>query len=411
MKKIKCRYCNREIDTDMVDLGLSPLANEYLKEEEIEKGQYELPLRVCYCRACHLTQVVQYEIPEGVFNQDYKYFSSFSTSWLKHSERYVDDIVPRLGLDRMSRVMEIASNDGYLLQYFTKYGISPLGIEPSTATADAAREKGIETIGRFFDREFAEELVAQRGKFDLIIGNNVLAHVPFIDGFVKGLKEALDEKGTITMEFPHLLCLMKYRQFDTIYHEHFSYLSILSVSRIFGDNGLKIYDVQKLDTHGGSLRIFATHMENEAFAVGESVRDVKAEEIRYGLDKPDIYRQFEQGVKELKRRIWEKLAAIKGEGKTVIGYGAAAKGNTLFNYCGIKTDMVNYVCDMSPYKQGLYLPGSLIPIEPPDKIMETKPDYVIIIPWNLKGEVMEQLQYVRNWGCKFLVLIPEVVEM
>lgn len=410
MEKINCRYCGAELKAYMIDLGLSPLSNDYLEEISIAKGQYTLPLRVCYCDYCKLVQVVDYKMPEGVFNQSYKYFSSFSKSWLLHSERYVDYIVERLGLCGTSRVMEIASNDGYLLQYFSKYGIAPLGIEPSTATADVAREKGIETLDRFFGQEFAEELVGQRGKFDLIIGNNVLAHVPFIGDFVKGLKEALDEKGTITMEFPHLLNLMKYHQFDTIYHEHFSYLSILAVSRIFSDNGLKIYDVQRLDTHGGSLRIFATHMENESFAIEKSVHEVKEEEIRYGLDKPDIYSQFAQGVKELKRKIWEKLAAIKGEGESIVGYGAAAKGNTLFNYCGIKKDMVDYVTDMSPYKQGLFLPGSIIPIVAPDKIRETKPDYIVIIPWNLKEEIMEQLQYVREWGCKFLTLIPDVME-
>lgn len=410
MKKFRCRYCGAELETCMLDLGFSPLSNDYLAESDIEKGQYTLPLRTYYCDCCKLVQIVNYEAPEGVFNQDYKYFSSFSKSWLRHCEDYVDDIVVRLNLSKGSKVMEVASNDGYLLQYFLRYGISPLGIEPSTATADVAREKGIETLDRFFGQEFAKELVEQRGKFDLIIGNNVLAHIPFIDDFVKGLKESLNENGTITMEFPHLLNLMQYRQFDTIYHEHFSYLSMLAVGRIFNDNRLKIYDIQKLDTHGGSLRIFATHTTNESIAIQDSVHEIEREEIKYGLDKAIIYSQFGQGVKELKWKIWKKLAAIKQEGKSIIGYGAAAKGNTLFNYCGIKKDVVDYVTDLSSHKQGLYLPGSLIPIVQPDKIRETKPDYIIIVPWNLKEEIMEQLQYVREWGCRFLTLVPDVVE-
>lgn len=408
MKKLKCRYCGEEIHTYMVDLGLSPLSNDYLTEDDIEKGQHELPLRTCYCDHCNLVQVVNFEAPDGVFNRNYKYYSSFSESWLKHSEQYVDYIVDRLGLNKSSKVMEIASNDGYLLQFFDKYDIKPLGIEPSTSTADVARKKGIETIDSFFGEEFAKRLISERKTYDLIIGNNVLAHVPYIDDFVKGLKIALSEQGTITMEFPHLLNLIKYKQFDTIYHEHFSYLDLLAVKRIFDDNGLKLYDVQKLETHGGSLRIFATHAENTKVQVSSAVKNVIDEEMDYGLDTSRIYEEFGRYVQNLKFSIWNKITELKKEKKTIVGYGAAAKGNTLFNYCGIKNDVISYVADMSPYKQNLYLPGSLIPIVSPEKIKETKPDYIVIIPWNLKKEIMQQLEYVREWGCKFLTFIPEV---
>lgn len=410
MSKLICRYCKKELNTCMTDLGLAPLSNDYLDKENISKGQYTLPLKVYFCNNCKLTQVINYETPEGVFNSTYKYYSSFSTSWLKHSEKYVDYIVERLGLTQNSNVMEIASNDGYLLQYFKKYNIKPVGVEPSSSTAQVARNKGINTIESFFDLIFAKEYVNKYGKLDLIIGNNVLAHVPFIGDFVDGLKCALNENGTITMEFPHLLNLMKYNQFDTIYHEHFSYLSILAVKRIFEQKDLKIYDVQKLKTHGGSLRIFATH-KNSRIEVKDSVRKVIEEELEYGLDDDKVYNKFNDNVKKIKFNIWKKLIDLKEQGKRIVGYGAAAKGNTLFNYCGIRNDVVDYVTDLSPYKQDLYLPGSLIPIVSPNKIKETKPDYVIIIPWNIKEEIINQLSFIREWGGKFLVLIPEIEEI
>ncbi len=409
MSKLICRYCKKELNTCMTDLGLAPLSNDYLDKENISKGQYTLPLKVYFCNNCKLTQVINYEAPEGVFNSTYKYYSSFSTSWLKHSEKYVDYIVERLGLTQNSNVMEIASNDGYLLQYFKKYNIKPVGVEPSSSTAQVAKNKGINTIESFFDLNFAKEYVNKYGKLDLIIGNNVLAHVPFIGDFVDGLKCALNENGTITMEFPHLLNLMKYNQFDTIYHEHFSYLSILAVKRIFEDIDLKIYDVQKLKTHGGSLRIFATH-KNSRIEVEDNVSKVIEEELEYGLDDDQVYNKFNKNVKKIKFNIWKKLIALKEQGKRIVGYGAAAKGNTLFNYCGIRNDVIDYVADLSPYKQDLYLPGSLIPIVSPNKIKETKPDYVIIIPWNIKEEIINQLSFIREWEGKFLVLIPEIEE-
>lgn len=411
MEKMKCRYCGKELKTCMTDLGFAPLSNDYLAESDIQKGQFTLPLKVFYCDSCKLVQVVNYETPEGVFNENYKYYSSFSSSWLKHSENYVDYIVERLALTSNSNVMEIASNDGYLLQYFKKYSISPLGIEPSTSTAEEARKKGVETLEEFFGLDYAKKLTSERGKFNLIIGNNVLAHVPYIGDFAKGLKEALTEDGTITMEFPHLLNLIKFKQFDTIYHEHFSYLDILAVKRIFEESGLKIYDIEKLETHGGSLRVFATHIENEKVGISKAVEEILEEEISFGLDNSKVYETFYEDVKKAKLDILKKLIELKSKGKAVVGYGAAAKGNTLFNYCGIKSDMIDYVADLSPYKQNFYLPGSLIPVVEPKRIRETKPDYVIIIPWNIKDEIMQQLSFIREWGGKFITLIPEVKEI
>ncbi|MCI9229276.1 MAG: class I SAM-dependent methyltransferase [Dorea sp.] len=406
-----CRYCGAELKICMTDLGVAPLSNDYLANNRLSKGQHTLPLKVFYCDACKLVQVVDYEMPEGVFNEEYKYYSSFSTSWLKHSENYVDYIVKRLELTNTSKVMEIASNDGYLLQYFKKYQINPLGIEPSTSTAEIAKSKGIETIDDFFGATLAEKLVCERDKFDLIIGNNVLAHVPYIGDFVKGLSLALKESGTITLEFPHLLNLIKYNQFDTIYHEHFSYLDILSVKRIFHDNGMKIYDIQKLDTHGGSLRVFISHKANANVDISEAVENIINEELAFGLDKVNVYKEFHEKVKNIKLNIWAKLINLKKNKKTIVGYGAAAKGNTLFNYCGIKNDIIDYVADISPFKQNLYLPGSFIPVVSPERIKETKPDYVLIIPWNLKTEIISQLSYIREWGGRFLVLIPEITEL
>ena len=411
MEKILCRYCGTELKVCMADLGFSPLSNDYLAESSISKGQYTLPLKVYYCDCCKLVQVINYETPQGVFNEDYKYYSSFSSSWLKHCEEYVDYIVKRLHLFEESKVLEIASNDGYLLQYFKKYQITPLGIEPSKSTAEIAKSKDIETIEAFFGEEFADKLVAERGRFHLIIGNNVLAHVPYIGDFVKGLKRSLEEDGTITIEFPHLLNLIRYKQFDTIYHEHFSYLDILAVKKIFEDNDLKIYDIQKLDTHGGSLRIYATHKENKHIAVLESVCKILDEEVAFGLNRKKTYEDFSEIVKRRKLEIWSKLIQLKKANKTIVGYGAAAKGNTLFNYCGIKNDIIDYVTDLSPYKQNYFLPGSIIPIVSPEKIKETKPDYVIIIPWNLKEEIINQLSFIREWNGKFLTLIPEIEEL
>lgn len=400
-----CRYCKKPLKTLFADLGLEPLSNDYIEKENVGKGQYELPLRVAVCDNCKLVQVLDFELPEGIFNSEYKYFSSYSTSWLKHCEDYVEMIVDRLSLKKNSVVMEVASNDGYLLQYFKKYGIEPIGIEPSKSVAEVAIKKGIQTKIDFFGKNFAERLTE---KADLIIGNNVLAHVPDIGDFVKGLKIALKDNGTITVEFPHLLNLIKYNQFDTIYHEHFSYLSIIVVSKIFEEQGLKIYDVEKLDTHGGSLRVYATHVENERQNISKNVELIMDEEKQFGMDENKIYLDFSEKIKKIKIDILEKIIELKKSGKKIVGYGAAAKGNTLFNYCGIGKEIIDYVVDANPNKQGRLLPGSLIPILKPDEIKKTKPDYVIIIPWNLKDEIHENLSFIKEWGGKFITLIPKV---
>lgn len=402
-----CRYCKEKLKTMFVDLGLQPLSNDYIKKELVGKGQCQLPLRAAVCDKCRLVQVLDFEMPEGIFNSEYKYFSSYSASWLKHCETYVDMITDRLSLNSESVVIETASNDGYLLQYFKKYGINPIGIEPSRSVAEAAIEKGIETRIAFWGTEFAKNM---EKKADLIIGNNVLAHVPDIRDFVGGFKEALKPEGIVTVEFPHLLNLIRYNQFDTIYHEHFSYLSILAVKRIFEEQGLKLFDIEKLNTHGGSLRVYATHSENQKQEVSKHVEEILAEETEFGLDKDSVYEEFAEKVKKIKLNILDKLVSLKKGGYQIVGYGAAAKGNTLLNYCGIGSEIIDYVVDANPNKQGCLLPGTLIPVLAPDEISKTRPDYIIIIPWNLKEEIRETLAYTKEWGAKFLVLIPEIEE-
>lgn len=406
----KCRYCKNNLSKMVIDLGMAPLSNDYLNEEDISRGQFTLPLRLMICDSCKLVQVADFEMPDKIFNSNYKYFSSYSESWLTHCEKYVDMIVKRLNLNEYSKVVEIASNDGYLLQYFSKYRIKPLGIEPSTSTASVAREKGIETLEEFFDRNLAVRLKKEGRCADLLIGNNVLAHVPDIGSFVAGLSEMIKPTGTITIEFPHFLNILTYKQFDTIYHEHFSYLTLLSIDRIFRDNYLKIYDVEKLPTHGGSLRIYASKIDNAEFRVSDKVKEVLQEELDAGLDDFATYVDFNRNVEELKLQILKKLIDIRESGKTVVGYGAAAKGNTMFNYFGIKSDLITYVVDANPHKQGLYMPGSLIPIYSPEKIRETRPDYVLIIPWNIKDEIANQNKYIREWGGRFMTFIPEINE-
>ena len=403
-----CRYCNKNLSKLFVDLGLSPLSNDYITKDRVNKGQLELPLRVAVCDNRKLVQTLELEIPDNIFNSEYKYFSSYSTSWLKHCKDYVDMIVERFSLNQDSTVIELASNDGYLLQFFLEHKISPIGIEPSKSVADAAIAKGINTKIAFWNTQYAANL---KEKADLMIANNVLAHVPDIKDFVYGMKLGLKENGVITIEFPHLLNLIKYNQYDTIYHEHFSYLSILSTKKIFEENGLKIFDIEKLETHGGSLRVYATHIENDKITINRRVEEVLEEEITYGLAGQQVYDDFLVKVKNHKLDILEKLVALKKSGKTIVGYGAAAKGNTLLNYCGIDRTIIDYVVDANPHKQNCLLPGSLIPILSPEEIKKTKPDYIIIIPWNLKEEIKNTLSYTKEWGAKFLVLIPQVEEI
>lgn len=406
--EIRCRYCNRIIEKPFLNLGMQPLSNDYLTIERIPMGQHYLPLRVCVCSECRLVQIADSEMPDVIFNEEYKYFSSFSTSWLEHCKLYVDMIYKRLSLNEKSEVFEIASNDGYLLQYFSQYDISPIGIEPSVLTAKSAMEKGIHTITEFFGVDLATRLVDEGHKADLIIANNVMAHVPDIKDFVKGFEILLKETGTVTVENPHFLNVLRLNQFDTIYHEHFSYVTLGAVSKIFEDCGLKIYDVEELKTHGGSLRLYATHKNNELIDVAESVERLLEKERKFGLQDLSVFDEFSEKVKRLKNSVLSILISIKREGKSIAGYGAAAKGNTLFNYCGIGTEYIDYVVDVNPNKQGLFLPGSMIPIYEPERIKKTKPDYVLIIPWNIKEEIMDQMSFIREWGGRFIVFIPEV---
>ncbi|UXE61018.1 MAG: class I SAM-dependent methyltransferase [Woronichinia naegeliana WA131] len=391
-----------------VDLGMSPLSNGFLKSEQLNKAEKFYPLHAYVCEKCLLVQLEEFESPDHIFANDYAYFSSYSESWLNHAKQYTDLMINRFQFNQSSRVIEIASNDGYLLQFFQAQSIPVLGIEPAANVAQVAIEKGIETLVNFFEVETAKELARQGKKADLLLGNNVLAHVPNINDFVAGMKIVLKPEGVITMEFPHLLRLIEQNQFDTIYHEHFSYLSFVTVAKIFAHHGLTLFDVEELPTHGGSLRIYAKHSENDEIKINQRVWTLKEVEKQKGLGNLETYLSFSRKVQETKRKLLSFLIQVKMDGKTIVGYGAAAKGNTLLNYCGIRTDFIDYTCDRSPHKQGKFLPGTHIPIYSPDKIAETKPDYVLILPWNLKEEVTQQLSYIREWGGKFVVPIPEV---
>ena len=365
------------------------------------------PLKVLLCSECWLVQLPAVTRPEDIFS-DYVYFSSFSETWLRHAEDYVEKMVQRFGFNENHNVIEIASNDGYLLQYFLQRGIPILGIEPAANVAEAAVEKGIPTLVKFFGTETAKEMAAEGKAADLLLGNNVLAHVPDLNDFIAGMKMLLKPGGVITMEFPHLMRLMAENQFDTIYHEHFSYFSFLSVEQAFARHGITLFDVEELPTHGGSLRIYGRHEKNEALPVTENVAELRKRELREGFDRLETYQGFAKQVEETKRSLLEFLIQAKREGKTIVGYGAAAKGNTLLNYCGVRTDFLDYTVDLNPHKQGHFLPGTRIPIYAREKIRETKPDYVLILPWNLKDEIASQMAHIREWGGRFVVPIPKV---
>ena len=401
-----CRFCGSRLKHTFVDLGMSPLCESYVSAEAANRMEPFYPLHAYVCDRCFLVQLDQYVSPEHIFTE-YAYFSSYSESWLQHAQRYTDMIVSRLGLDECSRVMEIASNDGYLLQYFVRRAIPAIGIEPAANVAEAAVKRGVPTIVRFFGRELARELRDERGPVDLIIGNNVLAQVPDLNDFVAAMKIVLGPRGVITMEFPHLMRLIEENQFDTIYHEHFSYFSFVAVETIFAKHGLTLFDVEELDTHGGSLRIYARHAEDESNPVGERAHTLREAEKRAGFLGLDAYSSFGEKVKETKRKLLDFLIRAKRDGKRIVGYGAPGKGNTLLNYCGVRTDFIDYTVDRNPYKQGKFLPGSRIPIFAPDRIGETKPDYVLILPWNFKDEIMGQMAGIREWGGRFVVPIPE----
>jgi SAM-dependent methyltransferase len=378
-----------------------------VRAEHLTETEPSYPLHAYVCAECFLVQLEPIATPEDVFS-DYPYFSSYSDSWVEHARLYSTEIVKRFGLNDKSWVVEIASNDGYLLQFFVSRGIPVLGIEPAANVARAAIEKNIPTMVRFFGADAARDLASRGKQADLIIGNNVLAHVPDLNGFVRGIKLLLHDKGVSTLEFPHLLRLMEENQFDTIYHEHFSYFSLVTIRRLFQRHGLKVFDVDELTTHGGSLRIYVGHEDDDSKPIGERVEEVLSREERARLTSLQRYLAFGEQVKKTKSKFLEFLLAAKREKKSVVGYGAPAKGNTLLNYCGVGTDLIEYTVDRSPYKQGRFLPGSRIPIYSPERIEETRPEYLLILPWNLKEEVMDQMRCIREWSGRFVVPIPEV---
>jgi hypothetical protein len=386
---------------------MSPLCESYLSAGQLSRMEPFYPLRVYVCGSCYLAQLEEFVSPEEIFTE-YAYFSSYSDSWLKHAKNYTDLMAERFEIGASSFVVELASNDGYLLQYFVEKGVPVLGVEPARNIAQVAIEKGIPTRVEFFGEKMAARLASEGIKADLIIGNNVLAQVPGLNDFVWGMKILLKARGVVTMEFPHLVRLMDENQFDTIYHEHFSYFSLLAVEKVFSAHELTIFDVDELSTHGGSLRIYARHAEDGTKPVTERIVGLRTREEAAGLDRIETYGAFSEKVKESKRKLLEFLIGAKSAGKTICGYGAPGKGNTLLNYCGIRTDFLDYTVDRNPYKQGKFTPGTHIPIFPPDRIRETRPDYLFILPWNFKDEIMGQMSYIRDWGGKFIVPIPEV---
>ena len=402
-----CRFCGGELVRTFVDLGTSPLCESYPSAADLNRGEVYYPLHVYVCERCFLVQLEAYETAENIFS-DYAYFSSYSDSWLKHADNYCEKMTRQFGLNGQSFVVEVASNDGYLLQYFVQRKVPVLGIEPAANVAKVAVEKGVPTLVRFFGVQLASELAAEGRCADLVLGNNVLAQVPDLNDFVEGLKILLKPEGALTLEFPHLLRLIEHNEFDTIYHEHFSYFSMLTTVRILEAHGLKAFDVEELATHGGSLRVYACRAEAQTHAVAKNISKVIADEKKSGLASLDGYRSFALQVKQTKWALVEFLLTAAKEGKSVAGYGAPGKSATLLNYCGIGKDLIEYTVDRSPYKQGRFLPGSRIPIFHPDRIRETKPDYVVILPWNLKDEIVQQLQYIREWGGRFVVPIPRV---
>lgn len=402
-----CRFCSAPLETVFADLGMSPIANDFLTAEQANGMEPFYPLRALVCDQCFLVQLEDYSRAEALFADDYAYFSSYSSSWLTHSERYVEAMTEQLGLGSESKVVELASNDGYLLQYFVQRGIPVLGIEPAESVAQAAQLKGVPTVQRFFGVETAEVLVGEAAA-DLLLGNNVLAHVPDLNDFVGGMKVLLKPGGVITMEFPHLMRLISENQWDTIYHEHFSYLSFGTVRRVFAAHGLRLFDVEELPTHGGSLRIFGCHDENTDRPDTERAGGMLEREREAGLEEVATYAAYGERVRAEKRDIVEFLIGLKREGKRIVGYGAPAKGNTLLNYCGLGIDFVEYTCDLNPHKQDHVLPGTHIPIVSPDRLREDKPDIVFILPWNLKDEIVEQLSFVREWGGQFVARTPDI---
>lgn len=402
-----CRFCGNRLENTVVDLGMSPLCESYVSDRQLNHMEAFYPLHVYVCDHCFLVQLEEYVSREEIFTE-YAYFSSYSDDWLKHSEEYVSKMITNLQLDGRSRVVELASNDGYLLQYFVESEIPVLGIEPARNIARVAEEKGVHTLVEFFGRNLADQLAKEGKSADLLLGNNVLAQVPDVNDFVSGMKILLKSDGVITMEFPHLMCLIEENQFDTIYHEHFSYFSLFAAEKIFAGHGIVLYDVEELPTHGGSLRIYGRHAEDLGKPVSDRYRELKNREIEAGVNRIEYYRCFGEKVIETKFKLLDFLISAKRRGKTIVGYGAPGKGNTLLNYCGIRGDFIDFTVDRNPYKQGKFLPGTHIPILAPEKIDETRPDYILILPWNFKDEIMSQMAHIREWGGKFLIPIPQV---
>ena len=406
-RNFACRFCSAPLRTSFVDLGMSPLCQTHVAADGLHEMEPFYPLHAYVCDACFLVQLQEFVSPQNIFSE-YAYFSSYSSSWVEHARHYVEMAIGRFDLGAHSKVMEIASNDGYLLQHFVAAKVPVLGIEPAANVAEVARNKGIATTVQFFGQDTARAIALEHGRPDLLLGNNVLAHVPDLNDFVAGMKILLAPSGVITMEFPHLQRLMAENQFDTIYHEHFSYFSFVAVERVFKHHGLVMFDVEELGTHGGSLRIYARHAENQVLPVGPRVDALRRREIDDGFLSLERYRGFNEQVKATKRKLLSFLIDAKQRGKKVVGYGAPGKGNTLLNFCGIRTDFLDFTVDANPYKQGKFTPGTRIPILPPEAIREARPDYVLILPWNLKGEISKAASYISQWGGRFVVPIPEV---
>jgi len=402
-----CMFCGTLLRATFVDLGMSPLCESYVSREQLNQMEPFYPLHAYVCESCFLVQLDEYVSPEEIFSE-YAYFSSYADSWVQHMKRYTGMIIERLSLGPKSFVVEIASNDGYLLQHFVAKGIPVLGIEPAANIAKVAIEKGVPTLVEFFGEKLARQLAVKGKQADLIAGANVLAQVPDVNDFVKGIKILLKPRGVVTIEFPHLMRLIEENQFDTIYHEHFSYFSFLTVERIFAAHGIALFDVEEIPTHGGSLRIYGCHADGSFYPIGPRVNELRTREERMGFNGLERYSTFAEQVEETKRKLLEFLIRAKREGKSIAGYGAPGKGNTLLNYCGIRTDFLEYTVDRSSYKQGKFLPGTHIPIYSPEKIEQTKPDYVLILPWNFKEEIMAQMSHIRKWGGQFVTPIPEV---
>jgi hypothetical protein len=406
---MKCRFCQHELIHEFIDLNNAPPSNSFLTREQLAQPEIFYPLKLFVCDHCWLVQIDEYKKANTIFDQEYIYFSSYSKSWLAHAKNYVDDIVERFNFNQQSLVIEIASNDGYLLQFFKQKQIPCLGIEPTKSTALVCKEKDISVIEAFFGEQLAIQLLNHNQQADLLIGNNVLAHVPDINDFVIGLKIALKKTGVITLEFPHLLQLIAQNQFDTIYHEHFSYFSFYAVKRIFNQHELEIFDVAELATHGGSLRIYVKHLDNDNYSISDNIALLEQKETSQKITTLDYYQFFQQQANKIKNDLLMFLIEQYQCNKTVVAYGAAAKGNTLLNYCGIKKDLIKFVVDASPYKQNKFLPCSHIPVVSEESIRKTKPDFILILPWNIKDEIIDQLNYVREWDCKFIISIPALV--